>query len=87
MIEIKDKEIIISTDNTSLILSTRNNLKLTSEYYGTRIKFKEEIESLIRKYSVCQGTTAVLDEKDNFSNNDLKTVVSTIGNGIIFLLL
>ncbi len=84
MIEIKDKEIIISTDNTSLILSTRNNLKLTSEYYGTRIKFQEEIESLIRKYSVCQGTTVLLDEKDNFSNNDLKTVVSTVGNGDYF---
>ena len=84
MIEIIEKDILISTNNTSLLLSHQNNDKLTSEYYGNKILFKEEIPSLKRTYAVQQGGSTVLNDTDNFSNNDLKQVVSTIGNGDYF---
>lgn len=84
MFEIIGDEILVSTESTSLLLSHRRNGKLTCEYYGRKILFPEEISGLIRNYPVLYGGQCVLNRTDTFSNDMLKCVVSTMGNGDYF---
>lgn len=85
MIEIIEDEILISTEDTSFLLSHRNGNRLTVEYYGPRINFREEIPSLMRRYILSQGSSLVREDTDPFSGNDLKLAVSSMGNGDFFL--
>ncbi len=84
MFEIKGDEILVSTERTSLVFSHSHNGKLTCEYYGRKIRFPEEVSFLKRNYPVLYGGECVLNRKDSFSNNMIKGVCSTMGNGDYF---
>jgi alpha-galactosidase len=86
MIEILDKEILVSTAHTSLVLSHRYAEKLVISYYGQKLISKDEVSSLVRRYPYGQGNEASLDEKDNvgLSENELAMDVSVMGHSDFF---
>lgn len=80
MIEILDEEILLSTKKTSMVLSYRNQKKLGTYYYGRKIISKEEIPSLIRKYSYIEGTEINLEENKPYTEDLLKLDLSVMNH-------
>lgn len=85
MIEIKDKEVLLSTKSTSYLLSYSKSDYLTCEYYGPKLSSFDEVKSLISEITTSQGTEISIDEDNpNISLNQLKLELSTLGRGDFF---
>lgn len=84
MIEIKDKEVLLSTKRTSYLLSYSKADYLTCEYYGPRLLSFDEAKSLISDSSL-QGSEISIDENNpDLSLNQMKLELSTLGRGDFF---
>ena len=88
MIEVRDKEVLLSTKSTSYLLSYSKANYLTCEYYGSRLSSFEEAKSLVSELIIHQGTELNIDENNlNLSLNQMKLELSTLGRGDFFHLL
>jgi len=87
MLLLRDTEAVLSTRSLSLLFSSRQQGKLTLEYFGTKIR-EEEIPSLLfGPYFLFQGSEVPMgeDEKSaSLSENELPLVVSALGRGDYF---
>lgn len=82
MIEFKEPYFLLSTKNTSMILSFKRGKKLTCEYYSSRIVSIDEAPSLEKDFPFNQGTSIALDkENPSISEDYLKLELSTYGRG------
>lgn len=85
MIQVKENEILLSSDKTSLLFHINEIRKVTVEYYGRKILSLEEVPSLIRRYPYNQGCSVSYDtEHTNLSLDHMKLLCSTLGKGDFF---
>ncbi len=85
MIEVRDKEVLLSTKSTSYLLSYSKANYLTCEYYGSRLSSFEEAKPLVSDLIINQGTELNIDDKNlNLSLNQMKLELSTLGRGDFF---
>ena len=85
MIEKNESMFLLSTKSTSMLLNVNEINKVDISYYGKRLLSLKECPSLIRKYPYAQGSDTYYDnEHQNFSLNQSKNIVSTLGKGDLF---
>ena len=85
MIEIKDKEVLLTTTNTSYLLSYSKADYLTCEYYGPKLLSFDEAKSLISNITTTQGSEISIDnDNPSLSLNQMKLELSTLGRGDFF---
>ena len=85
MIEIREKEILLTTKNTSYLLSYSKADYLTCEYYGPKLNSFDETKPLISNLIAKQGTELNIDPTNlNLSLNQMKLELSTLGRGDFF---
>lgn len=82
MIKIENSLILISTNNTSLILNVDEVKKVNIVYYANKIESLLGAKSLIRTYPYIEGCEVSYDKNhNNISLNRQKNIVSTVGKG------